>query len=93
MSLDRDTCRPLNSITSRKIRPKYTAVLPAARGEKVRASIWLRSIWNMDRVRADRPREASVPRASPAPRESRPTAPVSRKSTRATCPWLRPRSR
>ena len=80
-------------MTSRKIRPKYTAVLPAARGEKVRASIWLISIWNMDRVRADSPKEARTPSSSPAPRESSPTAPVSRKSTRDTWPWLSPSSR
>lgn len=55
MSLARDTCTPLKSITSRKMSPKYRTVLTAAPGEKVMASRSDTSISNMDRVRADIP--------------------------------------
>ena len=93
MSLDRDTCTPLRAMTSRKMMPKYTAVLTAARGEKLTASMADRSISNMDRVRADMPKLAVTPRASPAMREISPMRPVSRNSSRDTWPWLRPRRR
>ena len=39
MSLARETSTPLNSITSRKIRPKYSTVLPAARGADLRDAV------------------------------------------------------
>ena len=54
MSLARATCTPFRAITSRKISPKYRAVFPAALTEKLKASREA-SIWNMDKVRADRP--------------------------------------
>lgn len=93
MSRLRETRTPLNIITSRKMSPKDSMVFPAAFREKSRASIPSRLISNMDRVSADRPKEASTPSASPAPRETRPMTPVSRNSNLDTCPWDRPRSR
>ena len=41
MSLARETSTPLNSITSRKIRPKYSTVLPAARAIVTRPALVL----------------------------------------------------
>ena len=77
--------------TQQKIAESQT--VPAARGEKFTASIPDTSISNMDRVRADMPKLAATPRASPAIRETTPSSPVSRNSSRDTCPWLRPSSR
>ena len=73
--------------------PKYSTVLPAAPEENFTASMSDTSISNMDRVRADIPKLAATPRASPAMREMSPMSPVSKNSSRDTCPWLRPSSR